>query len=61
MVDVNDEIAFFMAGPRFSYRTSSRFTRYFELLFGAAERSVSRESFCIASPLINRTSQRRLA
>jgi hypothetical protein len=43
VLNVDDRRAFFMAGPRLSYRTSSRWTPYFELLFGASERSVSNE------------------
>ena len=43
VLNVSDRRAFFMAGPRFSYRTSSRWTPYFELLFGASERSLNNE------------------
>ena len=50
VLNVNDRRAFFMAGPRFSYRTSSRWTPYFELLFGASERSVSNQLSVVTGP-----------
>jgi hypothetical protein len=40
-VNFGDRRAFFMAGPRLSYRSASRFTPYFELLFGASRRSLT--------------------
>jgi hypothetical protein len=50
VLNVSDRRAFFMAGPRLSYRTSSRWTPYFELLFGASERSVSNELSVVTDP-----------
>jgi opacity protein-like surface antigen len=50
VLNVDDRRAFFMAGPRLSYRTSSRWTPYFEVLFGASRRSVSNELSVVTGP-----------
>jgi opacity protein-like surface antigen len=43
VVNVQDTTAFFLAGPRVSYRRHGRFTPYAQVLFGAADRSISRK------------------
>ena len=40
--NVDDRTAFFLAGPRVSYKRSSRWSPYFQVLFGAADRSLSK-------------------
>jgi hypothetical protein len=50
VLDVADRRAFFMIGPRFSYRTKSRWTPYFEVLLGASERSVSKDLSVTTGP-----------
>lgn len=41
--NVDDRTAFFLAGPRVSYKRSSRWSPYFQVLFGAADRSLSKQ------------------
>jgi opacity protein-like surface antigen len=43
IVNVEDTTAFFMFGPRASYRRHGRFTPYAQILFGGANRSISRK------------------
>jgi hypothetical protein len=50
VLDVADRRAYFMVGPRFSYRSKSRWTPYFEVLFGASERSVSKDLSVTTGP-----------
>jgi len=50
VVNVENRTAFFLFGPRLSYRTSSRFTPYFQILFGAAERSASKQVTAVTDP-----------
>jgi outer membrane immunogenic protein len=50
VLDVEDRRAFFTVGPRFAYRSSSRWTPYFEVLLGASERSATKELSVITGP-----------
>ena len=43
IVNVSNTTAFYLFGPRFSYRNHSRFTPYAQIVFGAATRNLSRQ------------------
>ena len=43
VVNVEDTTAFFLFGPRAAYRRHGRFTPYAQILFGGADRSISRK------------------
>ena len=48
--NVDDRTAFFLAGPRVSYKRSSRWSPYFQVLFGAAERSLDKSLSVVTGP-----------
>jgi hypothetical protein len=50
VLNIEDRRAFFLLGPRVSYRRSSRWTPYFEVLFGASERSASKQVTAVTDP-----------
>jgi hypothetical protein len=50
VLDVEDRRAFFVAGPRFTYRSSSRWSPYAQVLFGASERSITKELSVVTGP-----------
>jgi hypothetical protein len=43
IINADDTTAFYMFGPRYSYRSESRFTPYVQVVFGAATRTLSRQ------------------
>jgi hypothetical protein len=43
VINANNTTAFYMFGPRVSYRNHSRFTPYAQIVFGGATRAVSRQ------------------
>src|SRR4029077_16729229 len=43
IINANNRTAFYMFGPRYSYRSESRFTPYAQIVFGGATRSLSRQ------------------
>jgi len=43
IINADDTTAFYMFGPRWSYRSESRFTPYVQVVFGAATRTLSRQ------------------
>jgi opacity protein-like surface antigen len=50
LVNVDNKTSFFLFGPRVSHHTSKRFTPYLQILFGAAERSASKEITAVTDP-----------
>ena len=50
VVNIDNRTAFFLFGPRLSHHSSSRFTPYFQILFGAAERSASKQVSVVTDP-----------
>ena len=48
--NVDDRTAFFLAGPRVSYKRSSRWSPYFQVLFGAADRSLGKQLSVVTGP-----------
>ena len=50
VLDVEDRTAFFLFGPRVSYRKSSHWTPYFQVLFGAAEQSATKQLSVVTGP-----------
>jgi hypothetical protein len=50
VVNIDNRTAFFLFGPRVSHHSSSRFTPYFQILFGAAERSASKQVSAVTDP-----------
>jgi hypothetical protein len=47
VINVETTTSFFMFGPRASYRRHGRFTPYAQILFGGANRSISRQIFSL--------------
>ena len=43
IINADNTTTFYMFGPRFSYRSESRFTPYAQIVFGGATRSLSRQ------------------
>jgi opacity protein-like surface antigen len=43
IINANNTTTFYMFGPRYSYRSESRFTPYAQIVFGGATRSLSRQ------------------
>jgi opacity protein-like surface antigen len=43
VINASNTTAFYMFGPRYSYRTESRFTPYAQIVFGGATRRLSRQ------------------
>ena len=50
VLDVDNKTSFFLFGPRVSHHSESRFTPYLQILFGAAERSASKEITAMTDP-----------
>jgi hypothetical protein len=50
VVNIDNRTSFFLIGPRLSHHSSSRFTPYFQILFGAAERSARKEVSAVTDP-----------
>ncbi len=48
--NADDRTSFFLAGPRFSYKRSARWSPYFQVLFGAADRSLSKSLSVVTGP-----------
>ena len=50
VLNIDNRTAFFLFGPRVSHHSSSRFTPYFQILFGVAERSARKEVNALTDP-----------
>jgi hypothetical protein len=50
VVNIDNRTDFFLFGPRVSHHSSSRFTPYFQILFGAAERSAGKQVNAVTDP-----------
>lgn len=50
VINADGRTAFFLFGPRVSYKRSARWSPYFQVLFGAADRSVSKSFDVVTGP-----------